>query len=147
MNETELINFRKSLLGFKWIIANPYTYNSQVSSWESWVVFPLKENWGQTTCKHNKCKDHLGANITDIDSHIVSRIVSQPELTKLLKTKRQSGFNSSSKSGSEDNEYTKQEILTDQGFTIWNLNDVLALLTIQDYTDAVSPHAWISDIK
>ncbi|KAL6948185.1 hypothetical protein ACO0OE_002210 [Hanseniaspora uvarum] len=144
MNETELINFRKSLLGFlSGIIAESDDTYYTAGSLKLRIMSSILEGKSEIKQLVSTTTKTILQMINDIDSHITSFKNSKSTRVnkKLLKTKRQSGSStSSSKSGSEDNEYTKQEILTDiKGLQFEILSDVLALLTIQDYTDAVIP--------
>jgi len=144
MNETELINFRKSLLVFlSGIIAESDDTYYTAGSLKLRIMSSILEGKSEIKQLVSTTTKTILQMINDIDSHITSFKNSKSTRVnkKLLKTKRQSGSStSSSKSGSEDNEYTKQEILTDiKGLQFEILSDVLALLTIQDYTDAVIP--------
>ncbi|KAL6926374.1 hypothetical protein ACO0SA_003334 [Hanseniaspora valbyensis] len=143
MNEPEFINFRKSLLNFlSGIISETdadYYNNGSLKLRIMGSLLEGNENIKQIVSTITKSVLEM---INEIDHHLSNIKIKPVKVNKkLLKAKRQSSSaTSSSKSGSEDNELSKHEIISDCKTVLFEiLSDVLALLTINDYTEAVIP--------
>ncbi|XBW37624.1 hypothetical protein QEN19_003205 [Hanseniaspora menglaensis] len=143
MNEPEFINFKKSLLNFlKNILTETDSDYYNNGSLKLRVTGSLIE--GSDIIKNliTMITKRVLEMISDTEFHLSSIKVKPSRINKkLLKTKRQSSSaTSSSKSGSEDNELSKHEIISDSKIILFDiLSDVLGLLTISDYTDAIIP--------
>lgn len=143
MNESEFVVFRKSLLKFlSGIVSESDSDYYNNGSLKLRIMSSLLEGNQNIKQLISDITKRILEMINEMDEHLSSIKIKPGKINKkLLKTKKQSSSAlSSSKSGSEDNEFTKHEVMSDCKFVLFEiLSDVLALLTIDDYTDAIIP--------